>query len=350
MTAPMPARTTAGAPVLSVQDLVVSAKTPQGPRTIVDGVSFDLHQGEILGLVGESGSGKTVTCRALMRLLPATSLGIRSGSIRLMGQDITHLPEDKMCRLRGSKIGMIFQNPTSHLDPVMRIGEQIAESIRFHEGASRREAKAKAVDLLRQVGIPDPQNRVDNFPHEFSGGMRQRALIATALACNPGILVADEPTTALDVTVQAQILRLLLDLRDQRGLAMILITHDLGVVAQTCDSIAVMYGGRLAETGPKRVLLRAPRHPYTARLIACQPGASAGSGPMPSIPGQPPSVNALPSGCRFHPRCDLAVAACRQEQPPMREMSPRHLAACHRAEEVVPLRADAGANQDRKAL
>jgi peptide/nickel transport system ATP-binding protein len=350
MTAPMPARPTSAEPVLSVRDLVVSAKTPQGPRTIVDGVSFDLHQGEILGLVGESGSGKTVTCRALMRLLPATSLNIRSGNIKLMDQDITHLPEDRMCRLRGSKIGMIFQNPTSHLDPVMRIGEQIAESIRFHEGASRRDAKAKAVDLLRQVGIPDPQSRVDNFPHEFSGGMRQRALIATALACNPGILVADEPTTALDVTVQAQILRLLLDLRDQRGLAMILITHDLGVVAQTCDSIAVMYGGRLAELGPKRVLLRDPRHPYTARLIACQPGASAGNGPMPSIPGQPPSVNAFPSGCRFHPRCDLAIAACRQEQPAMREMSPRHLAACHRAEEVTPLRVDTGVNQDRKAL
>lgn len=350
MTAAMPMRATSGNPVLSVRDLVVGAKTPQGPRIIVDGVSFDLHQGEILGLVGESGSGKTVTCRALMRLLPATSLSIRSGSIRLMDQDITHLPEDKMCHLRGSKIGMIFQNPTSHLDPVMRIGEQIAESIRFHEKASRREAKAKAVDLLRQVGIPDPQSRIDNFPHEFSGGMRQRALIATALACNPGILVADEPTTALDVTVQAQILRLLLDLRDQRGLAMILITHDLGVVAQTCDSIAVMYAGRLAEIGPARTLLREPRHPYTARLIACQPGTSAGSGPMPSIPGQPPSVNAFPSGCRFHPRCDLAIGSCRQEHPPMRIMNPDHLAACHRAEDVVPSDASTDVSQGRKAL
>jgi peptide/nickel transport system ATP-binding protein len=337
----------ASEPVLSVRDLVVEAKTNQGARTIVDGVSFALHQGEILGLVGESGSGKTVTCRALMRLLPAATLRIRSGSIRLLDQEIAHLPEEEMCRLRGSKIGMIFQNPTSHLDPVMRIGEQIAESIRFHEGASRREARTKAVDLLRQVGIPDPQSRVDNFPHEFSGGMRQRALIATALACNPAVLVADEPTTALDVTVQAQILRLLLDLRDQRGLAMILITHDLGVVAQTCDSIAVMYAGRLAEVGPKRAVLRAPHHPYTARLIACQPGISAGDGLMPTIPGQPPSVNAFPSGCRFHPRCDLAVALCSERQPAMRAMESAHAAACHRAEEVgLPDAPQAAAGSD----
>ncbi len=324
------------APILSVRDLVVATKPRDGQsNTIVDGVSFDLQPGQVLGLVGESGSGKTVTCRALMRLLPNQSLGIRAGSINLLGQDIVPLDEAAMCRLRGSKIGMIFQNPTSHLDPVMRIGEQIAESIRFHEGASRRDAKAKAVDLLRQVGIPDPQRRVDNFPHEFSGGMRQRAMIATALACNPAVLIADEPTTALDVTVQAQILRLLLDLRDQRGLAMILITHDLGVVAQTCDAIAVMYGGRLAEVGPKRELLREPRHPYTARLIACQPAASAGgNGLLPSIPGQPPSVNAFPSGCRFHPRCALAIDACRAERPALREMKPGHLAACHRAEEV----------------
>ncbi|MBL8709625.1 MAG: ABC transporter ATP-binding protein, partial [Rhodospirillaceae bacterium] len=292
-------------------------------------------QGEILGLVGESGSGKSVTCRALMRLLPGANLTLSGGRILFEGRDFATLSDAAIRAERGASIGMIFQNPASHLDPVMRIGDQVAESIQIHRGVSRGEAWQRAVDLLRQVGIPDPERRARGYAHEFSGGMRQRAMIAASLACDPKLLIADEPTTALDVTVQAQILRLLLDLRDQRGLSIILVTHDLGVVAQTCDSIAVMYGGRIVEAGPKRDVLKAPYHPYTARLIACQPAhapapAHHDSAPalLPSIPGQPPVAGHMPPGCRFHPRCDLAVDACREVRPPLLPRGPGHFAAC----------------------
>jgi peptide/nickel transport system ATP-binding protein len=320
-------------PLLSVRDLTIVSVRGAEERLLVDRVSFDLAHGEILGLVGESGSGKTLTCRALLRLLPAPSLQIASGSVLFEGRDVLALDEAAMRALRGRAIGMIFQNPASHLDPVMRIGAQIAESLRQHQNLGRREARTAAVDLLRQVGIPDPPRRADQFPHEFSGGMRQRAMIALALACDPAVLIADEPTTALDVTVQAQILQLLLDLRDKRGLSIIFVTHDLGVVAQTCDSIAVMYGGRLAERGPKRDVLARPFHPYTAGLIACQPASGGGTGLLTTIPGQPPSADAMPEGCRFHPRCPRAFAPCRVEQPPLAELSPRHEAACHAASE-----------------
>jgi peptide/nickel transport system ATP-binding protein len=316
-------------PVLSVSDLTVSVMTDEGERTLVDGVSFDLAPGEILGLVGESGSGKTVACRAIIDLLPSPSMRRTRGEIVLQGRDIARLDARGMRDIRGGEIGMIFQNPSSHLDPLMRIGDQIAESVRLHEGASRREARAKAVEALRQVGIPDPAGRVDAYPHEFSGGMRQRAMIAVALACNPDVLIADEPTTALDVTVQAQILRLLLDLRDRHGLSIILITHDLGVVAQTCDGIAVLYGGRICERGPKRELLSAARHRYTEGLIRCQPTTTGGAGPLDTIPGQPPTVGSMPDGCRFHPRCGHALDACRTTQPPLARYARNHVAACH---------------------
>jgi peptide/nickel transport system ATP-binding protein len=316
-------------PILSVRDLSVGVARDDGYRPIVDGVSFDLAPGEILGLVGESGSGKSVTCRALMRLLPGTRLGITGGSIRLEGQELTGLDEAAMRKVRGGAIGMIFQNPSSHLDPVMTIGDQIAETIRFHQGVSRREARGQAVEVLRQVGIPDPAARAGSYPHEFSGGMRQRAMIAVALACGPRVLIADEPTTALDVTVQAQILRLLMELRDRNGLSIIFITHDLGVVAQTCDSIAVMYGGRLAEMGPKREVIRNPRHPYTAGLIRCQPGSAAEGKYLETIAGQPPAPDAMPPGCRFHPRCPRAGAPCSQQQPAFVSVDLRHRAACH---------------------
>ena len=320
------------APVLDVQALSVA--TVKGmPKTIVDSVSFSLAAGEILGLVGESGSGKSVTCRALMRLLPSDSLRISGGAAVLNGRDIATAPEAELHAIRGSEIGMIFQNPASHLNPLMRIGEQIGESLRFHRAIGRTEARAAAIDLLRQVGIPDPERRIDGFPHEFSGGMRQRAMIAAALACDPVILIADEPTTALDVTVQAQILRLLLDLRDRRGLSIILITHDLGIVAQTCDSVAVMYGGRIVERGPKREILKAPLHPYTARLIACQPAQATADRYLATIPGQPPSLDAMPSGCRFHPRCSLALPVCHATRPELIDLSTNHtishFAACH---------------------
>ncbi|MDD9649911.1 ABC transporter ATP-binding protein [Klebsiella pasteurii] len=297
---------------------------------LVDNVSFALEAGEMLGLVGESGSGKTVTCRALMRLLPGDGLRISGGEVVLDGRDILPLSEGQMSAVRGREIGMIFQNPTSHLNPVMTIGEQIAESRRLHFAANRRQAREDALALLRQVGIPDPQNRLNSYPHEFSGGMRQRAMIAVALAPEPRLLIADEPTTALDVTVQMQILRLLSDLRADLGLAVIMITHDLGVVAQTCDRIAVMYGGRLCEVGDKREVLAGPLHPYTRGLIDCQPASEGGRGRLTIIDGQPPSADHFPSGCRFHPRCRRADEACLQP-PPLHYGQDRHshAVACH---------------------
>ncbi|MBB3289713.1 MULTISPECIES: ABC transporter ATP-binding protein [unclassified Rhizobium] len=258
-------------PVLSVRDLVVKARLDNGARTLIDGVSLDLGRGEILGLVGESGSGKSLLCRSLVRLLPSSLLKIDSGSIRLEGRELTEISDAEMLGVRGGEIGMIFQNPTSHLDPVMRIGDQIAEGIRYHQGLKAREVRTAATEILEQVGFPDPKRQYDSYPHEFSGGMRQRAMIGVALSCSPNILIADEPTTALDVTIQAQILRLLIDIRDKRGLSIILITHDLGIVAQTCDRIAVMRSGRLLEQGPKRTILSRPENPYTIDLINSHP-------------------------------------------------------------------------------
>ncbi|TCA29838.1 ABC transporter ATP-binding protein [Rhizobium leguminosarum bv. viciae] len=262
--------------VLSVRDLTVRAHVDSGQRTLLDAVSLDLGKGEILGLVGESGSGKSLFCRSLVRLLPSSLLKIESGSVLLEGRDLMRIDDGEMLKVRGGEIGMIFQNPTSHLDPVMRIGDQIAEGIRYHQGLGAREARAAATEILAQVGFPDPKRQYDSYPHEFSGGMRQRAMIGVALSCNPKILIADEPTTALDVTIQAQILRLLIDIRDRRGLSIILITHDLGIVAQTCDRIAVLRGGKLLEEGPKRTILARPQHPYTINLINSHP----------SIPGE----------------------------------------------------------------
>ncbi len=299
--------------------------------TLVDQLSLTLNPGDILGLVGESGSGKTLSCRAMMRLLPGEGLTISGGEIRFNGTDLLTLSDKRMTAIRGREIGMIFQNPASHLNPVMTIGQQIAESRRLHFGANRREAHLQAIALLRQVGIPDPQRRADNYPHEFSGGMRQRAMIAVALACEPKMLIADEPTTALDVTVQMQILRLLRDLRDRLGIAIILITHDLGVVAQTCDRIAVMYGGRLCETGDKRPVLAQARHPYTRGLIDCQPVSEGGTGRLVTLPGQPPVAASFPVGCRFHPRCTRATPLCQRLQPAMQtaSLAHSHVVACH---------------------
>ena len=313
--------------LLTVRNLAIGVSQ----RLIVEDVDLDLREGEVLGLVGESGSGKTVTCRALARLLPR-GLRIAAGSVRLNGRDLARLSEEEMRKVRGAEIAMIFQNPSSHLDPVMRIGNQIAESVRYHEGASMAEGRARAVELLRQVGIPDPARRVDAYPHEFSGGMRQRAMIAIALACTPKLLIADEPTTALDVTVQAQVLRLLLDLRDRLGLAILLVTHNLGVVAQTCDSLAVMYAGRVMERGATRELLRTPAHPYTEALLKCQPGSAKPAALLPAIPGQPPSASAFPDGCRFHPRCPRAAAQCQERRPELRPLDRERMAACHFAE------------------
>ncbi|TWF58609.1 dipeptide ABC transporter ATP-binding protein [Neorhizobium alkalisoli] len=259
------------ASVLSVRDLTVKAHLEGETRTLLDAVSLDLAKGEILGLVGESGSGKSLLCRSIVRLLPSSLLKIESGTVLLEGRDLTAASDADMLKVRGAEIGMIFQNPTSHLDPVMKIGDQISEGIRYHQGLDAKAARAAAIEILSHVGFPDPMRQYDSYPHEFSGGMRQRAMIGVALSCNPKILIADEPTTALDVTVQAQVLKLLMDLREKRGLSIILITHDLGIVAQTCDRIAVMRGGKLLEQGPKRTILSAPRDPYTVRLIQSHP-------------------------------------------------------------------------------
>ncbi|API57152.1 ABC transporter ATP-binding protein (plasmid) [Rhizobium leguminosarum] len=288
--------------VLSVRDLTVRAHVDSGPRTLLDAVSLDLGKGEILGLVGESGSGKSLFCRSLVRLLPSSLLKIESGSVLLEGRDLMRIDDGEMLKVRGGEIGMIFQNPTSHLDPVMRIGDQIAEGIRYHQGLGAREARTAATEILAQVGFPDPKRQYDSYPHEFSGGMRQRAMIGVALSCNPKILIADEPTTALDVTIQAQILRLLIDIRDRRGLSIILITHDLGIVAQTCDRIAVLRGGKLIEEGPKRTILARPQHPYTINLINSHP----------SIPGE----TAAPL---------LELAAASQPARPLLEIDDLHV-------------------------
>ncbi|CDZ68719.1 Glutathione transporter ATP-binding protein [Neorhizobium galegae bv. orientalis] len=285
------------APVLSVRNLTVKAHLDDETRMLLDAVSLDLARGEILGLVGESGSGKSLFCRSLVRLLPSSRLRIEGGSVLLEGRELTTLSDSEMLKVRGGEIGMIFQNPTSHLDPVMRIGDQIAEGIRYHQGLYARAARAAATEILSQVGFPDPLRQYDSYPHEFSGGMRQRAMIGVALSCNPKILIADEPTTALDVTIQAQILALLMDLRDRRGLSIILITHDLGIVAQTCDRIAVMRGGRLLEQGPKRQILSQPQDPYTIRLIQSHP----------SMPDTKPlaAVAALPAAASVKPILEI---------------------------------------------
>jgi peptide/nickel transport system ATP-binding protein len=299
--------------LLQVRGLVVEVATPAGPRRAVDGVSFTLAEGEVLGLVGESGSGKTLTCRAILRLLPRR-VHIAGGSIDLAGRRVTDLPERRLGEIRGPVGAMIFQNPTSHLDPVMTIGEQIAAPIRVHEGASRTEARSRARELLEQVGIPDASRRLDQFPHEFSGGMRQRAMIAAALACRPKLLIADEPTTALDVTVQAQILRLLLDLRDRLGLAILLVTHDLGVVAQTCGRVAVMYGGRIVEAGPKPAVLGRPLHAVHGRADRLAAGIRRTRGRRSRR--SPASRRASPNGSRVAPSLRAAAMSRRVQGRP----------------------------------
>ncbi|POF28008.1 oligopeptide/dipeptide ABC transporter ATP-binding protein [Roseibium marinum] len=316
-------------PILSVRDLSVVAQVEGTTHTIVDQVSFDLQRGEILGLVGESGSGKSMTSRALIRLLQSSRLSVSGGSAILKGEDIFTFDERAMRDVRGGSIGMIFQNPSSHLDPVMSIGKQIAESIRFHKAVSRKEARGRAVEILRQVGIPDPERRYNAYAHEFSGGMRQRAMIAVALACDPDILIADEPTTALDVTVQAQILKLLTDLRDTRGVSIIFITHDLGIVSQICDRVAVMYGGRIVELGGKREVIGSGRHPYTAGLVACQPAEGHPGERVRTINGQPPRIGHMPAGCRFHPRCPRVDEWCSTVCPDLVTSGPGHQVACH---------------------
>jgi peptide/nickel transport system ATP-binding protein len=321
--------------LLEVEGLSVEFATPAGRLRPVDDVSFTIGEGEVLGLVGESGSGKTMVCRSLLGLLPGERARVVGGRVLFAGRDLRDFGEKEMRTLRGRRLAMIFQNPSTHLDPLMTVGRQVAEPLIYHEGLSARAARMKAIDLLRQVGIPDPARNVDAHPHRFSGGMRQRVMIAAAVACQPRLLIADEPTTALDVTVQAQILRLLLDLRDRTGLAILLVSHDLGVIASTCDRVAVMYAGRMMEQAPKAELLKRPLHPYTAGLIGSRPSAAVGGRELPSIEGQLPALTELPNGCRFHPRCPHAEVQCRSGD--IRPVAARdnHLTACLRWQEVM---------------
>ena len=314
--------------VLEVEDLTVTFG--QGPRAVdaLRGVSFAVRTGERVGIVGESGSGKSVTSQAVMRLLPSTaSIG---GSVRFDGQDVLSFRQSRLAQWRGSEIAMIFQDPMSSLNPLIRVGPQITETLRRHRGMTRARATAVAVDLLRSVGIADPERRMRDYPHAFSGGMRQRVCIAIAISCAPALIIADEPTTALDVTIQAQVLDVLDALADDNGTAVILISHDLGVVSSFCDRVMIMYAGRIVEYGPTDVIVRAPRHPYTQALLDSIP-RMAGELPerLPTIPGTPPHGPATLVGCPFAPRCPRAQDRCRTETPPLDGETDDAGFACH---------------------
>lgn len=309
-------------PVLDVADLHIVL----GAQDVVMGLSLSVEAGEMLGLVGESGCGKSVTALAIMRLLAEPPMRLAGGAIRLDGQDLATLSESALTRLRGRQMAMIFQEPMTSLNPVLTIGEQIAEAVLLHEKLSHRAARDRAAALLKRVGIPGPHDALSRYPHQMSGGQRQRVMIAMALACSPRLLIADEPTTALDVTVQAQILDLLDDLRRETGMAVLLITHDLGVVSQYCDRVAVMYGGRVVETGPADALFAHPRHRYTRALLETIPAANPPGAVLPAIPGAVPPPGRRPPGCAFHPRCKAVLDRCRSDLPVLTG-SP-HAAAC----------------------
>jgi peptide/nickel transport system ATP-binding protein/oligopeptide transport system ATP-binding protein len=317
------------APLLSVRNLTVRI----GPVSPVQDVSFDIGAGEVLGLVGESGSGKSLTLRAILRLLPA--IAHTSGQVLWQNRDLTTVTEPELRALRGRQIAMVFQEPMTALDPVLTVGLQITESLTEHLGLRGRAARSRAAELLDLVGIPDARRRLSSYPHEFSGGMRQRAMIAIALAAGPKLLLADEPTTALDVTIQDQILKLLLRLRTEMAMSVILVTHDLGIVAETCDRVAVLYSGRIMETGPVDAIFSRPAHAYTLGLINSVPQAKDARQHLASIPGTPPDPRNLPPGCRFAPRCTLAATDCTTRQPDLRLLTPTHATACIHADAVV---------------
>jgi peptide/nickel transport system ATP-binding protein len=324
--------------VLDVKNLQTVFFTNSGLFRAVDDVSFHVRRGETLAIVGESGCGKSVTALSIMRLVPDPPGRVVGGSVMLEGTDLLGLDEAEMRKVRGNRISMIFQEPMTSLNPVMRIGDQITEAVRLHRPISAREAWKQAIDMLRLVRIPEPERRAQEYPHQMSGGMRQRAMIAMALACRPALLIADEPTTALDVTIQAQILALIVDLQTRLGTGLILITHDLGVVAQTAQRVIVMYAGRKVEEATVEDLFDHPRHPYTRGLMASMPAVigldADNDARLTEIPGMVPSLTNLPTGCAFAPRCRLAVERCRAEYPPLQDFD-GHLAACWRAGELA---------------
>jgi peptide/nickel transport system ATP-binding protein/oligopeptide transport system ATP-binding protein len=319
-------------PLLSVKDLRTWFFTDQGVAKAVDGISFEVREGETLGIVGESGCGKTVTSLSILGLLPQPPARIMEGSsIRLRGEELIGSGERRMRSLRGNDVAMIFQEPMSSLNPVYTVGNQISEALRLHRGMGRKEARAEVVRLLDEVGISEPDRRVDEYPHQLSGGMRQRVMIAMALSCEPQLLIADEPTTALDVTIQAQILDLLAGLRAKLGMAVLLITHDLGVVAEVCDRVVVMYAGQVVETGSVYDIFDEPAHPYTRGLLASLPSVDNPGRRLDSIPGTVPNPIDWPEGCRFRARCSLAVEGCEQPQALVELGSAGRAARCWRA-------------------
>jgi peptide/nickel transport system ATP-binding protein len=317
-------------PLLEVRGLGVEFQTRGGTAHVLEDIHLQLRRGETLGLVGESGCGKSITALALMRLIPQPPGRITSGQILFDGQDLLQLPEAQMRRVRGNRISMIFQEPMTSLNPAYSVGDQITESVRLHQGLNAKDGLARAVEMLEAVGIPDALRRVHEYPHQFSGGMRQRVMIAMALACQPDLLIADEPTTALDVTVQAQIFDLIRDLRERSGTAVLLITHDMGAVAEMTDRVAVMYAGRMVEEGPTDVVLSNPCHPYTQGLIACAPGRSPQSHgkPLQEIPGTVPSLLERKGGCTFADRCSEAQPRCRTSLPPCTWVQSGHRVMC----------------------
>ena len=313
--------------VLEVRDLVVEFATEDGPLRAVDHVSFAVGRGEIVGLVGESGAGKTLTSEAILGLIRRPP-GRVSGEVRFRGRDLLALDEPELARLRGKEIAMIFQNPGASLNPVFRVGDQLVETMALHLGEGRGALRRRAVEILTRVGIPSAAARIRDYPHQFSGGMAQRVMIGMGVACAPALLVADEPTTALDVTIQAQVLSLIRRLARELGMAVLLVSHDLGIVSQMCHRVIVMYAGRVVEEASIATVFRAPAHPYTKALIACLPGLDDGSR-LGAIPGIMPGLKALPRGCRFHPRCGVAEARCATEEPALRPAGPDQVAACH---------------------
>jgi peptide/nickel transport system ATP-binding protein len=318
-------------PLLEVENLKVIFHGDRGQTThAVDCLDLTVRRGQTLGLVGESGCGKSVTALAIMGLLPKGSAEV-SGRIRFDRTDLLTLPDREMRDLRGDRLAMIFQEPMTSLNPMYSIGEQIAETLIRHRGLSRQKARARTIELLRQVEIPSPEERVDDYPHRLSGGMRQRAMIALALACDPALLIADEPTTALDVTIQAQILDLMRDLKASTGAAIILITHDLGVVAEVCDEVAVMYAGEIVERAPVDVLFATPQHPYTIGLLGSMPRLDSSDAELAAIDGMVPDMAALPPGCRFAPRCPFVREICMRAPPPIVSIGPSHRSRCIRA-------------------
>ena len=321
--------------LLEVDDLHVEFHTPDGVAKAINGVSFNLHEGETLAILGESGSGKSVTAQAIMGILDMPPAKIPHGQVRYCGQDLLTMPEDQRRRTRGPEISMVFQDALSSLNPVFPVGWQIAEMFRQHRGMNKSDAYERAIRLMQRVQIPAAKERVKAYPHQFSGGMRQRIMIAMAIALDPAVLIADEPTTALDVTVQAQIMSLLEELQEERQMGLILITHDLGVVADVADKIAVMYAGRIVERADVYELYRAPAHPYTKGLLESIPRLDQKGQQLAAIGGLPPNLMRIPSGCAFNPRCRYAQDICTKDRPLLLEVEPGRESACHFAEEVL---------------